>query len=106
MQLLKKLYHRLKNMARRFDPRAIFRRAWQDPDFLGGRYTIEDHSEVYLYSDRADLFPAYTPRRPLAKVRSQRDKRVTFVATARDEAASTDRLFQSLWNQSFRPTRS
>lgn len=103
MQPFKNLLHRLKNMARRLNVRAMLRRAWHHPDLLGGRYTITDHTQVYLYSDRAELFPGYAPRRSLAPVRDKRSLQVTFIATARNEAAAAARLFESLWQQTRLP---
>ena len=58
-------------------------------------YRQESCATVTLYTDRADLFPPYRPRRPLSTAQGRRIE-VSLVATTRNERASVPRWMASV----------
>jgi glycosyltransferase involved in cell wall biosynthesis len=70
---------------------------------FGGRYTLEDNTEVTLFTDHPEFFPSYQPQRPLAPERGLRSVQVSFVATARNEINTVQALVDSLFAQTRLP---
>ncbi len=82
MQLTGKIIRRLRKIIRRyFRPRHWLRQVWHSPRLLGDRYTPIDNTQVTVYTDRADLFPAYRPRRPVQGQPRLRRAGVTLIST-------------------------
>lgn len=73
------------------------------PNFFGGRYTIEDNTEVVVYTDQPDIFAGYTPRRALKGAGNNRDIKVSFIATAFNEYKTVEMLLSGIFNQTRLP---
>ncbi len=92
----------LKSICRRLRCRALlrtFRRTAHSPRLFGDRYICEDNTQVVLYTDRADLFPDYRPRRSLRETAHRRACKISLVVTARNEAEVARQLISDLQQQ-------
>ncbi len=66
------------------------------------RITIEDNSQVILYTDRDDLFTSYKQRRPLSGIIKQK-VRVSLVSTVLNEIDTAEAWLRTLENQTRQP---
>jgi glycosyltransferase involved in cell wall biosynthesis len=73
------------------------------PRIFEDGYSIEDNTEVTLYTDREDLFPGYEPRiNPAENVITQKIP-VVLIAVAKNEAMTAPDWFNQITNQSRLP---
>jgi glycosyltransferase involved in cell wall biosynthesis len=93
----------LKNGLRAMHPRQVLKRVLKPMRNFGERYSLEDNTEVTLYTDQPAVFPGYFPVHPLHGIRQRRSVKVTLVATARNERENAQRLFDSFMQQNRLP---
>ena len=94
---------RIRSLLRKFDPITRVRNFIHSPRLFGGRYTVEDNTEVIIYTNRHDLFTSYSPRRSLEEVVDNRVLEISFIATAFNEVTTVDLLLSGIFNQTRLP---
>ena len=65
-------------------------------------YIVEDYSQTILYTDQADLFPAYQPRRTLDAI-NRRSVKISLIATVWNAGESLDEWLKDLEMQTRQP---
>ena len=86
-----------------YNPISRLRQWIHSPYFLGDCYTLEDHTQVTLFTDQPGLFPEYYPMKPLKESPRLRRVRVSVVVTARNERNTARALFENLMDQTRPP---
>ena len=94
---------RIRSWMRYLDLRSLYLRIIKALKSIAWRYSVEDNTEVILYTDDFDVLKNYTPRRSLQKIRSRRNAQVTLISTALNEISTADMLLRGIFNQSRLP---
>lgn len=97
------LKKRIRSLLRKLDPITRVRNFIHSPRLFGGRYTVEDNTEVIIYTNRHDLFTSYSPQRSLEEVVDNRVLEISFIATAFNEVTTVDLLLSGIFNQTRLP---
>jgi glycosyltransferase involved in cell wall biosynthesis len=78
-------------------------RAFHRPEIFLEGYTIEDNTQVTLFSENPALFPGYIPRRSLADPMPRQKVRISLVAAARNEKENAARWVECIFQQTRHP---
>jgi glycosyltransferase involved in cell wall biosynthesis len=83
--------------------RSLLGRAFRRPEIYLEGYTIEDNTQVTLFSEDPALFSGYLPRRSFADPLPRQTVRVSLVAAARNEKDNITRWAECIFRQTRRP---
>lgn len=103
MNLVRFVLQLFRDSVTTLDPRRWVRQLWHSPRLFGDRYTVEDNTQVTVYTDHSEHFQDYQPLIKLSKTSRQRRVSVALVATARNEIATASTLVSSIFNQTRLP---
>ena len=79
--------------------RALLQYLLQPRGVFGRELAWDDHTEVVLYTDRADFWPDYRPRRRLQEAPAPDQLRVSVIMAVKNEADTATRTWQALLAQ-------